>query len=361
MRKHHVSLLLVLLACTRANGERPNTLVVRGAENCEGCRLVIDTVAQLGGEADTSVVRPNIAGRDCLVARTSRGDFVFGGLLPGGVLNVYDSAGAFIRTIGRSGAGPGELKSWVRLAVGPGDSLLVIDDANARIQLFANDGAFVRGLQTRGRYGSFALLSSGQLVLFSTPTRRTDKLFHVFDRQGAEVGAFGVPTQPDSSLDLENSLITAAPGGRFWTASIWSYELKRWAAPDSLNLTVQREVSWFPQFSGYPTGVYQSAPPPPLLLHAREDDGGRLWTFAAIPDPAWTPGMKVKPSPEWFERTFDTMIEVIDISSGKLLASYRHPSRLAAVCGSELMYSAVETAEGDLRVQIVRPRLVRLM
>ena len=356
------NLLLIVgfLGCAGPNSSQDSQhLRVSGEPECKDCRIELRRVAILGDSTDTSSVRPDAASKECMVGRLRSGEWVLSGVAGGGLLNIYGETGKLIRTIGRKGAGPGEFRSPLRHVVGSDDSLFVIDDGNARIQLMTAAGDFVRVFPTRDRFRGFALLPDDQLVLFRVPSKRTDHLFHQFDRNGQLVRSFGTPIQPDSSLDLENWFVVAAPQGRFWTASIWSYELRRWRAPDTLDLEVSREVDWFRSPSVYPAGVYVTVPPPPLLLHAWEDSSGRLWTYTAVADLNWAPGMKIVPSPEWQEKTFDTVIEVIDLSTGKLLASMRHPARLGIVCNSPLMYGVDETADGDLRVSVYEPQLNR--
>jgi len=76
-------------------------------------------------------------------------------------LRYFDTAGRFLRTVGRKGQGPGEFNglSWVgRLG---GDSLLVWDRANARVSVVGPDGTFVR---------SFPIRRPGPASLTMSPT-----------------------------------------------------------------------------------------------------------------------------------------------------------------------------------------------
>jgi hypothetical protein len=349
--------LVTILACAGSERMDGRRLVVEGGPDCPDCKIELTHIVTLGDSTDTASVQPNAAGRECMVGKLSTGEFVLSGVAGGGFLNIYSATGQPVRTIGRKGAGPGEFRFPLRVAVGSGDSLYVIDDGNARIQVVSATGAYVRVFATRDRYRSFTLLPDDKLLLFRLPTSRDDRLFHEFDRAGHEVMAFGAPTQPDSTLELENWLVASAPQGRFWTASHWSYELRRWSGPDSLDLTVERRADWFASPSVFSADVYVTIPPPPMLLHAWEDDANRLWTYTAVPDPNWKPGMGMRVTPEWQAKTFDTIVEVIDLSSGRLLGSYRHPSRLAPVCSSPLMYTVVEMPDGDLRVQVLEPRM----
>ena len=99
-------------------------------------------------------------------------------------------------------------------------------------------------------------------------------------------------------------------------------------------------------------------PPPRRLSHVWEDGEGLLWTYTLVPDERWEPG----PEPdriesEWILRTFDTMIEVIGIGSGEVLADYRHDEKLSPVCGQDLVSSVREDRVGDTRAVVYRPSL----
>lgn len=57
-------------------------------------------------------------------------------------VRVFDSAGAYIRTIGRPGNGPGELSQGTAgLMLGPGDTVLVPDGALQRVTRFTREGS----------------------------------------------------------------------------------------------------------------------------------------------------------------------------------------------------------------------------
>jgi len=181
-----VPLLTLMMAC---GGERLDgrLLTVAGDPDCEECRIELVHVVTLGDSTDSASVQPNAAGRECMVGKLSTGEYVLSGVAGGGFLNVYDSAGKPVRTIGRKGGGPGEFRFPLRVAVGSGDSLYVIDDGNARIQVVSAAGEYARVFPTRDRYRSFTLLPDDRLLLFRLPSSRGDRLFHMFDRVGSEV------------------------------------------------------------------------------------------------------------------------------------------------------------------------------
>ena len=57
-------------------------------------------------------------------------------------LRFFDATGTFIRSVGRSGDGPGEFRRMERLVRLPGDTLAVVSSF-ATISYFASDGAFI--------------------------------------------------------------------------------------------------------------------------------------------------------------------------------------------------------------------------
>lgn len=59
-------------------------------------------------------------------------------------VRVFDSGGAYLRTLGRSGAGPGEFQMANGIALDPGDRLWVYDPGSSRLTLFDSSRAFNR-------------------------------------------------------------------------------------------------------------------------------------------------------------------------------------------------------------------------
>jgi hypothetical protein len=139
---------------------------------------------------------------------------------------------------------------------------------------------------------------------------------------------------------------------------VWGYEFYRWASPDSLVETVTRQVDWFPSGGGLSAEMYVSEPPPPQLMNIVMDDRGLVWTYSWVPDRNWSPNEIQVPTPEWTRANFDTLIEVIDVKPGVVLAAARSDEMLGHACNDNLAYAVVETDTGDTRVLILEPRLL---
>jgi hypothetical protein len=58
-------------------------------------------------------------------------------------VRVFDASGAHVRTFGRAGSGPGEMRGPTLAGWGPDATLWIADPANARYTVFSRDGAYV--------------------------------------------------------------------------------------------------------------------------------------------------------------------------------------------------------------------------
>lgn len=94
-------------------------------------------VVEVGGASEDSVPFGNVA--DVAVDSRDR-IYVLDRSVP--AVLVFDASGRHLRTLGSAGRGPGELGAAVAAVLtAPGDTLLVPDPSNGRIQRFGPDGA----------------------------------------------------------------------------------------------------------------------------------------------------------------------------------------------------------------------------
>jgi hypothetical protein len=155
-------------------------------------------------------------------------------------IKVFDSAGQYVRTIGRSGEGPGEYRQ-PRIAIQHGE-IYVEDSRLQRITVFDTSGAFIRGFRAESNASGsdgFAIDDSSRILLRiyrSDPPDeafafvRYDTLGTVLDtlrlrrwhdpvvwvvEQGAGRATYGIPGGP-------RELVTITPGGsmlRGWSGT----------------------------------------------------------------------------------------------------------------------------------------------
>lgn len=90
-----------------------------------------------------------------------------------GELRFYDAGGEHLRSVGRSGEGPGEFEDLQRVWLLPGDSLLAYDFFPARLSVFSPGGEFVRAMHVRDPGGRQVIVrgpfSDGSLLVASAP------------------------------------------------------------------------------------------------------------------------------------------------------------------------------------------------
>ncbi len=105
-------------------------------------------------------------------------------------IKIFDRGGAFIKSIGREGSGPGEWKRpWILGFVG--DRIYVVDANNRRIQIMKKDGNYERGYKVPVDLGKgMAFDAYGNLYL-STQGMRSPHLISVYDREGNLIKEFG--------------------------------------------------------------------------------------------------------------------------------------------------------------------------
>lgn len=291
----------------------------------------------LGHPEDRASIRFTAVRLPCAVGSLSSGEFVSSAPVGGGEILVYDPSGKVVRTIGRSSEGPGELGTSLTVIVGTADTLFVVDRSRRQVVTFDPAGA-----------------------------DQTDSpLVRVLDAAGSEVAALERPSRQMlergmGSVDFR--LVSPAVFAAYWTARYWSYELQRWGGPGDRELTIVRDVEWFPpsEPASYDEINEWSEEGPPYrhLIHMRETADGLLWTHSAIPDENWEvfPG---RDGPEITRRGWDTVVEVLDMENGASLATLRHDEYLAPVCDSDLVSILRETPEGDMRAAVFRVGLRR--
>jgi hypothetical protein len=83
-------------------------------------------------------------------------------------VRVFDAAGVFLRKIGRPGSGPGELgPAGTSALIGRGDTIFLPDPGQQRVNIFLQDGSFVRSFpipMTEGMSAKWAATPAGDLL-----------------------------------------------------------------------------------------------------------------------------------------------------------------------------------------------------
>lgn len=364
-----VGILLTAAACTAgepAEEGGPRLL----ADPCDSCRVTLapDPVAVLGTPEDPASTNSSAPLQSCGVGALPDGRFISAGLVGGGQLAVYDPrSGGVSELVGRPGEGPGEFGRAVHLL--PDDdpeSTLVVDVLNQRVSRLDSTLALAGMWSLPIRPVAQAYTGNGVFVLHQWNLTGQDPRFVGVDSTGTTTftsheGDPGVVVAPDSP-GLDQWIVTSNTGPGFLAANVWHYRITRFDGEGRAVERFFREVAWMPApelREGFRDGMHTERPAPPVLTHMRVDGAGRLWTFVVLPDTEWSAGPYdgPDPGPAWMRRTFDTVVEVVDLEAAAVLASGRFDEVVAPVCDAELLYTVRASTDGDTRIAILEPRI----
>lgn len=119
------------------------------------------------------------------------------------MVKVFDSTGAFVRTIGREGAGPGEFR--VAFIAVRGGNLVVQDPMNARTSVFDTSGAYLRSWKSSCCYWDEIFIDDAERVYIPTMIQRDTagpsrgRAFTRYQMTGEVVDTLFVPTRDDDA------------------------------------------------------------------------------------------------------------------------------------------------------------------
>lgn len=117
------------------------------------------------------------------------------------VIKVFDSTGAFLRTIGREGAGPGEFK--VAFIAVRGSHLVVQDPIQSRTSVFDTSGTFIRSWTSSCCYWDDIIIDSSDVIYLpsmSVPDsgkKSRGSVFRRFKIDGTAIDTAWIPQRQD--------------------------------------------------------------------------------------------------------------------------------------------------------------------
>jgi hypothetical protein len=349
----------------------PKRYLIRGTTpTCPTCSINAVKLTSIGADEGAEVLTPgsvDVDQRGRTVALNMNNQYV-----------VFDSAGQRLAIFGRKGRGPGEFDGVQGKTFGAADTLYVFMPGLGRVGVVSPDYQFVRTVPFPPIPTSqFVALGDDRFVLAATATfptadRRRETLadpLHLVS-EGSIVRSFGtdsLPTPGSVEESAEKSrFIGPSTRGRIWSAHFRRYVIERWDTAGTLELSIVREVEWFPIVRA----TYQDpmlVRPHPSQTGVWEDSEGRVWTLIRVADAKWRARPPVKPSTlergsigrtpaELQDSLYDSIIEVFDPKRGVLLASRRFPQDFTRA-GRGFLYSKGASPDGASTKKIWRIRM----
>jgi hypothetical protein len=283
-----------------------------------------------------------------------------------GVVSVYDSTGTLLQRFSRKGEGPGEQMGTHHLLVTAGDTVRVFDNYLRRYTVFSPTYSYVRSASYPGQVLGAVEWPDGSLVVnasFQGPTSAGLPL-HRIDGSGRPVRSFGanVRSPPDPYGGVLMRGIAAGGPGQIWSVTPLRYEPILWSE-DGKVMELQRMARWFPpQVSPQSPGRGQR--PTPWVGGVWHDGREHLWVVIQVPDANWRPPPDSliprgeRGPPIEYDREYDTIIEVINIRTGQLLAMQRYSEMLTQLLPGGYITHYREDADGEPYLAIWQLRFV---
>lgn len=124
-------------------------------------------------------------------------------------IKVFDQNGAFLKSIGRRGGGPGEFESIAFMSVLPDGKILVMDYLSRRTSLFKPDGEFINSHPWRTNISRICLTADSSYTVNERITKEEARELWVktFDFSGKELVSFGKFTLPETKSMSQGNIM----------------------------------------------------------------------------------------------------------------------------------------------------------
>lgn len=247
-----------------------------------------------------------------------------------GLAVLYDSSGRSPMRIGRTGSGPNEYRWPAAVAFGAGDTLHVFDlSLSRRTKLVGN----ARGVATtpyRARSVLVRMLPNSEMVVLSN-TR-----FQRYSQKGDLIKEWGQPFPPvPGGTRLPTRRMSNVVGDRYWAVNSETYELEEWNLQGQRLSQLSRVADWLDPNREFSNGMRGNEPTPDVA-DLRVDRSGHLMVLVNVPRKSWRAGLGTAETRRGFTSypnmdfglVFDTLIEVYDTHTRKLVQVTRAPAYL---------------------------------
>jgi hypothetical protein len=278
----------------------------------------LEQTLDLGSIGSVGEPAPDEFGRITSVVADADGNLYVGDSQAASI-RVFSPDGKLLRSIGRSGSGPGEMSNVYPMAW-IGDTLAVMDPGNARIGRFTQQGAWAGSWRWQPLSGSFGFLAGGAGEAYAPGTRSVGdrrEIVYVRYTDSGPGDTLAAPVWPEStrsivcpdpadgsisffSVPFAPKLVSAITPGREWAlASSSDYRIAIVNTAGDTTRIIEREHQPAPvtdeewdreteEFRAFRRDVpgarcdgdmerpqFQSA-----IEHIMFDDAGRMWVEA---------------------------------------------------------------------------------
>lgn len=261
-------------------------------------------------------------------------------------IRIFDQNGKHVGSLGKRGAGPGEFQMIWALQATEAEMIYAFDPLLQRLTIFSSDGTILRTspFPIKMTSNGALLLSTGLVVVNSlqfTPDGFGHPL-HVVSLEGKILSSFGATEgrtvlAPDlTEIETLRSICEAEEPGLIWSLPMKEYLIEKWDAKAGKRIVSHRlSREW--QLGGGD------------LLAISCDDDGHILVIGRTSDSIRAPSTSTDNNQA--QQRYDTVVDVIDKESGRLVATLRHDDQpMGFIRGAELLtYREHRDGSGDVR------------
>jgi hypothetical protein len=331
---------------------------------CSGCAVRMTKVTTLlpGVAPETG-----LPAHPYNLARDSKGRFI-ATFMETSPPRIFAPDGRFVRSLGRLGKGPGEFERAYGVWQLPGDTIMVLDTRGRNF--YGGDFTRIRTDPPPPLYSFETTLPNGTRVVWETYDPKTSAIqLNHQTSSGKHLRRLSIPYPMRPTVTIPTLRLAAAGRNSFWWLMSNEYHIERWSTDGAKKLTIDRKADWWVDPVGErvsPTKaqapIRVSAKHPMSSLNDLRDDGkGHLWVIGRVPRKDLPPDDTLRRTGEGpfshpYDR-YDTIVEVFDSNTGKLLVTQRFSGYFSHLLGNGYLAKLVDDEEGRPVVEIWKAEL----
>lgn len=275
-------------------------------------------------------------------------------------LVVFDAGGGIVRFVEGPVDRPFRLISTC--LTGPRGTLQVYDFFSKSLTTIGADFEIVRVVAfpypptialTDNRYIHVQQIATPELV---------GQPFHVLGPDGTILRSFGSETgsyRADMPL-VYDRVATIGSDGMVWGASLGKYVIEKWNPTTGMRVSqIQVQSTWFKESARFERPGERPVP----IVDGLWEQGDHLWVLLRDADSHWRQPdfVRGEHAVDWreFESTYDSVLEVIAIRTGQVVASRRFDRPLQGRSGTFLLSSIERLANGVSQIDVSQPQLTK--
>jgi hypothetical protein len=269
---------------------------------------------------------------------------------------VFDSSGRFLRSVGRQGKGPGEYRFLNTILAGGGDTILAVELGQG-ISVLTFEYRYVRRM-TAFILDPIQLRNGG--YAFVAPDKQTNwpDQIAILDKRGKLQKRFWIGpkrTEENRQFGGRSSALTEDSDGAIWAAMRGEYLIDQWSPSGNRRTIVKRAVD-DPALKDLIALRFNE----PNIQDLQIDSAGQLWVLFTLRN-GNTHRLRVQTEHGVRDEDIDecdTVIDVIDVRRGELLASTRSPSGRLMFAAPGVVYRLTEGSDGSNVLEVLDVKLV---